>query len=175
MGSANTPCILYLRPWTVKSALPFVRDVHRHLPAVQGAMWAVSARVRGVGVVGCALVGHAARVWSDEEGVLCVIRVAVREDPNDPERGGYKNACSMLYGACSKMARSSGAEDLVTYTLPDEDGTSLRAAGWIDGGLTDGGEHSRPSRRRKPAVDARPKRRWFAPWGKRAKEIRHAA
>ena len=61
-----------------------------------------------------------------------------------------------------------GAEDLVTYTHMDEPGTSLRASGWIDGGLTGGGEHSREKRPRKAAVDSRPKRRWWAPWSARA-------
>lgn len=36
----------------------------------------------------------------------------------------------------------------VTYTLPSEPGTSLRAAGFHFDGLTDGGEWSRPSRPR---------------------------
>jgi hypothetical protein len=64
-----------------------------------------------------------------------------------------------------------GGVDLVTYTHLDEPGITLRAAGWVDGGVTDGGEHDRPSRRRRRAVDASPKRRWFAPWGRRAQEI----
>ena len=56
---------------------------------------------------------------------------------------------------------------LVTYTHLDEPGTSLRAPGWLDDGLTSGGEHDRPSRRRKAAVDPLPKRRWLAPWSAR--------
>jgi hypothetical protein len=146
---------LRLRPWTVKQAKTWVREVHRRLPNVQGALWAVSVR-EADRVVGAALVGHPARVWMADNARLSVLRVAVLE--------GHPNACSMLYGACSRAARAMGAEDLVTYTHLDEPGPSLRAAGWIDGGLTGGGEHSRPSRRRAPAVDANPKRRWWAPW-----------
>lgn len=150
---------LRLRPWTVKQGIPFVSRVHRHLPRVQGAMWCVSLR-RDSDVVGVALVGHPARMLSDDDSSLCVLRVAVMD--------GVHNGCSMLYGACSKAARAFGADNLVTYTLPDEPGVSLRASGWVSDGLTDGGEHDRPSRRRGPAVDARPKRRWWAPWSKRA-------
>lgn len=146
---------LRLRPWTVRQAIPFVASVHRRLPVVQGALWAVSVR-NEKDVVGCALVGHPARVWMVDSATLAVLRVACRE--------GYRNACSMLYGACSRAARAMGAENLVTYTHLDEHGTSLRAAGWIDGGLTDGGEWGRPSRQRALALDGAEKRRWFAPW-----------
>jgi len=146
-----------LRPCTVKRSVPFVREVHRRLPRVQGAMWAVGAWVDGE-LIGVALVGHPARELSAD--TLAVLRVAVLE--------GHRNACSMLYGACARAARAMGADNLVTYTHEDETGVTLKAAGWIDGGLTDGGEHSRPSRRRAPAVDPRPKRRWWAPWSERA-------
>lgn len=150
--------MLTLRPFTVKRAIPFVAQVHRRLPKVQGALWAVSAWAHGE-VVGVALVGHPARELMGD--TLSVLRVAVIE--------GNRNACSMLYGACSRAARAMGADNLVTYTHEDETGVTLKAAGWVYGGLTDGGEHSRPSRRRGPAVDARPKHRWWAPWSKRAR------
>lgn len=150
---------LTLRPWTVKKALPFVRRVHRRLPAVQGALWAVSVR-DGDRVVGCALVGHPARNLAEDETTLAVLRVAVIE--------GHRNACSMLYGACARAARAMGALNLVTYTHLDEHGASLKAAGWIEGGVTKGGEWSREGRQRTLAIDPLPKRRWWAPWSERA-------
>lgn len=146
---------LRLRPWTVKQATPFVLRVHRRLPKVQGALWAVSVR-RGAEVVGCALVGNPSRAWMEDSAVLAVLRVAVLE--------GNANACSMLYGSCSRAARAMGADSLVTYTHGDEHGASLKASGWIDGGMTDGGEYDRPSRARQLVIDPEPKRRWFAPW-----------
>lgn len=90
---------LRLRPWTVKAALPFVRKVHRRLPKVQGAMWAVSVR-EGWSVVGCALVGHAARLLSEDYATLAVLRCAVIE--------GHRNGCSMLYGACVGLVNCAG-------------------------------------------------------------------
>lgn len=149
---------LSLRPWTIKQALPWVYAVHRRLPRVQGGLWAVRVERFGV-IVGCAVVAHAARLLAARD-VLCVVRVAVLES--------QPNACSMLYGACSRAARDMGARGLVTYTHQDEPGTSLRAAGWIDGGLTAGGEHDRKGRRRAPALFPEPKRRWWAPWTERA-------
>lgn len=149
---------LRLRPWTVKQALPFVRRVHRRLKRVQGALWAVSVRL-GDDVVGCAVVGHPARELMHDDATLAVLRVAVLE--------GHRNACSMLYGACSRAARAMGADNLVTYTHADEHGASLKASGWIEGGLTDGGEWGRDARQRPLAIDPLPKRRWWAPWSAR--------
>jgi hypothetical protein len=153
-----TPLALRLRPVTVKRAIPFVGKVHRRLPRIQGAMWAVSVR-DGDALVGVALVGHPARKLA-EDGTLAVLRVAVIE--------GARNACSMLYGACSRAAKAMGAPNLVTYTHGDEHGSSLKASGWVDGGLTDGGEWNSPSRQRALAIDPLPKRRWWAPWSERA-------
>lgn len=149
--------MLTLKPCTVRRALPFVARVHRRLPKVQGAMWAVGVYAQG-DLVGVALVGHPARELMDD--TLSVLRVAVIE--------GVPNGCSMLYGACSRAARAMGAENLVTYTHGDEHGTSLKAAGWIHGGMTDGDEWHRPSRQRALALDPTPKHRWWAPWSKRA-------
>lgn len=158
---------LRLRPITIKRALPFVELVHRRLPDRQGAMWAISVRDLG-GVVGVALVGHPAREYMGDDATLEILRVAVIE--------GYANACSMLYGACSRAARAMGVDNLVTYTHLDEPGTSLKAAGWREHGITKGGEHSRAKRPRKKAVDSGPKRRWFAPWSaKLQEEVRHVA
>ncbi len=36
----------------------------------------------------------------------------------------------MLYGACRRIAREMGYQRVLTYTLPDEGGASLRAAGF---------------------------------------------
>jgi hypothetical protein len=148
---------LRLRPWTVKreTALAFNLEVHRKLKKIQGAMWCVSIR-EGAEIVGVALVGWPSQEQtSDEIDHLRVLRCTVKE--------GHKNGCSMLYGACWRAARAMGVESMDTFTHLDEPGTSLRAAGWIEDGLTSGGEHSRASRPRKPQEDARPKRRWWAP------------
>ena len=121
-------------------------------------MWAASAWA-GDDMIGVALVGHPARELMDD--TLAVLRVAVVE--------GNRNACSMLYGACSRAARALGADNLVTYTHDDESGVSLKAAGWIDGGMTDGGDWSRENRPRTQTLFSNPKRRWWAPWSLRAK------
>lgn len=148
---------LHLRPWTVKrsDALAFVRETHRRLPKVQGAMWCISAR-DDKEIIGVVLVGWPSRMQTTREmDHLRVLRLAVKE--------GYPNACSMLYAAAWRAARAMGATSMDTFTHADESGVSLRAAGWIDGGMTEGGSYDRPSRARNAPVDCRPKRRWWAP------------
>lgn len=76
----------------------------------------------------------------DEEAVMSAPRPEGMREPMTDER-------------LNEIAR--------TYTLPEEPGTSLRAAGFSDQGLTAGGEHSRPSRYRKPALRPDRKRRWM--------------
>ena len=77
---------------------------------------------------------------------------------------GYPNACSKLYSLVARTARQLGYERIVTYTLPEEGGASLRAAGWVlDDGTYGGGSWSREGRPRhdKHPLDA--KSRWWAP------------
>lgn len=161
LNAAAKGAALFVRPWTVRKsdALAFVRVTHRRLPDIQGAMWCVTVRNGNPGrdgVVGVALVGHPSQAQTnDEYEHLRVTRVAVAE--------GHQNACSMLYAACWRAARAMGALRMDTFTHSDERGASLRAAGWIPGGMTAGGEHSRKARPRKAQVDPRPKQRWWAP------------
>lgn len=136
-------------PITVKRALRYVKQWHRHLPNLQGGLFA-AAIAEGSEIVGVGIVGNPAQVWQGS-GRIVITRVAVNFAPN---------GCSMLYGALARAAKALGYREVWTYTLPEEPGTSLRAAGFEDMGLTDGGEHDRPSRRRKPAARPEPKRRW---------------
>jgi hypothetical protein len=155
---------MHLKPCTLKKAIPWVRDTHRHLPKVQGGMWAISIH-DDEKMIGVAIVGHPARLLM-ERGFLCVLRVSVLE--------GHKNACSMLYGACARAAKAMGAAGLVTYTLLDESGTSLRAAGWTHKGISRGGEYNRPSRGRPQAKQPGPKNIWWAPFSEPAPGLKKA-
>lgn len=138
-------------PCTVKEARKIVRQWHRHLPNIQGGLFAVQCVGDDGACLGVAVAGNPARSWQGA-GRLVISRVAT---------DGAENACSMLYGAIARAAKALGYREVWTYTLPDEPGTSLRAAGFIDMGLSDGGEWDRPSRIRKPAIKPEPKRRWM--------------
>ncbi len=140
-----------LAPCTVKFARRIVREWHRHLPEVQGGLFAVRVLGNDLTCLGVGIAGNPSRAWQGT-GRIVISRVATN---------GAENACSMIYGALARAAKAPGYREAWTYTLPDEPGTSLRAAGFIDMGLTDGGEWDRPSRSRAPAAHPDPKRRWL--------------
>lgn len=124
-------------------------------------MWALGC-YDGAELVGVAIVGRPNARLADRPGRLELLRMAVEE--------GCPNACSMLYGACARVARAMGAVDLWTFIHEDEPGTSLKAAGWVSTGLTKGGEWAREARKSRKAIDPAPKEKWWAPWSASLKE-----
>lgn len=151
-------------PCTVKAARAYVRSWHRHLPDVQGGLFAVQV-VDSVGrCVGVGVAGNPARVWQGQ-AKLVISRVAAMDGlPRVTSSSGEEHAapvCTKIYSALCKAARALGYREVWTYTLPEESGRSLRAAGFRDMGLSAGGEHGRPSRPRAPAKRPEPKRRWL--------------
>ncbi len=146
---------MYLTPCTVKAARKLVAAWHRHLPELQGGLFAVACVDSDGNCLGVAVAGNPCRVWQNT-GRLLISRVAT---------AGADNACSMLYGALCRAGKALGYREAWTYTLPEECGASLRAAGFMDMGLTDGGEWDRPSRSRKPALRPDAKRRWLRKLG----------
>lgn len=142
---------LSLAPMTVTQALARVREMHRHLPSLQGGLFAVSVVDQDGQIRGVAIAGNPARVWQGS-GRIAITRVAT---------DGAPNACSMLYGALCRAAKALGYKEVWTYTLPEEPGAPLRAAGFVDMGLSAGGTHDRPSRKRNAPIRPEPKRRWL--------------
>lgn len=144
---------LVLTPCTVRDAMSFVAQHHRHHGAPNGGLWAVAC-AEGEAVVGVAIVAQPLARMLMDGWTAEVIRLCVLE--------GHRNACSMLYSACWRAARALGWKRLVTYTLPEEGGASLRAAGWKLIGEAGGGTWNRTNR---PRVDRHPtqaKLRWEA-------------
>lgn len=92
-------------------------------------------------VVGVAIVGRPVSRILDNGWTLEVNRCC---------SDGTKNACSMLYSAAWRATKALGYKRLITYTLPQEGGASLRGAGWSVVGLRGGGNWNTPSR---PRVD----------------------
>lgn len=141
---------LRIAPCTVKAASRFVREWHRHLPEIQGGLFAAACETASGEVVAVGIAGNPPRAWQGT-GRLVISRVAA-------SAGG--NACGMLYGALSRAADALGYREVWTYTLPHESGKTLKGSGFFDTGLTGGGEWDCPSRRRSAAKHPEPKRRW---------------
>lgn len=153
-----------LAPVTGRAAIKWVADVHRHLPKLQGAMFAVGV-AHGGQIVGMATAGNPARVWQGT-GRMVTTRCAAKSDL--PGIGQHcAPVCTMLYGALCRAAKALGYREAWTYTLPCEPGTSLVAAGFQYMGETSGGEWSREDRARDKAVCALPKKRWMRQLGPR--------
>lgn len=146
-----------LVPTTIKRASRFVAEHHRHNGPPQGALFAVAAEAGGE-LVGVAIVGRPVARRLDDGQTAEVTRLCTT---------GEANACSLLYGAAARAAKALGYRRIVTYTLADEPGTSLRAAGWErDASVKAEGSWSRPSRARTQGDrPAGAKVRWVKRWG----------
>lgn len=141
---------LELCPVTLREARAFVTAHHRHHEAPQGGLFAVGCS-DGSAIVGVAIIGKPVARMADDDYTAEVTRLCTL---------GGRDVCSMLYGASWRACRALGYRRLITYTLAEEGGTSLRAAGWRCIGEAGGGSWSRKAR---PRVDTHPtqvKLRW---------------
>lgn len=134
---------LELVPISLEEANEFVRNHHRHNAVVPGAKFCVAC-ANGKEIVGVAIVGRPIARHADDGWTLEVNRVAT---------DGTRNANSFLYGAVRRAAWALGYKRLITYTLPEESGASLRAAGYRLIGAAGGGTWNRESR---PRIDTHP-------------------
>lgn len=107
-------------PMSIKEVNRLVRRWHRHNGPTQGGLFALGVQKRGE-LVGVAIVGRplARRL---QDGLTCEITRLATD--------GTLYACSSLLGACVRVARELGYQKIITYTLVEESGTSLRAAGF---------------------------------------------
>lgn len=105
---------------TLETANDFVRKLHRHNKPVVGSKFCVGVQ-QDAQLVGVAIVGRPVAPRLDDGFTAEITRVCT---------DGTHNAASMLYGACRKAARAMGYDRIFTYTLPEEGGASLRAAGF---------------------------------------------
>ena len=100
-----------------------------------GFRFAVGAAIGGQ-LVGVAVVGNPVGIGLQDGWTLEVNRSCT---------DGTRNANSILYGAAWRGTRALGFHRLITYTLPEESGSSLRACGWQCIGEAGGGTWNRPN------------------------------
>jgi hypothetical protein len=151
------------RAITLRDANAFVAAHHRHHKPARGCKFVVAAvDVSRRAVCGVAVVGRpVSREIQAREPLTCeVVRVAT---------DGTRNACSFLLARCREAAFAIGYRRVITYTLPEEGGASLKAAGYrrledADGSplLFGGGSWDAPSRRRNDHAPTCPKWLWEA-------------
>jgi hypothetical protein len=112
---------LRLVPMTLAQANEHVAAWHRHNRPVPGAKFSIGAADDDGILHAVAICGRPVARAFDDGDTIEVCRVA---------SDGTRNACSMLYGACSRAAFALGYRRVITYTQIDESGSSLRGAGW---------------------------------------------
>ena len=112
--------MLELAPCSLEEANAFVAIHHRHHHPTPVAKFSIMA-TSGTAVVGVVIVGLPKARLAMDGWTLEVTRLAT---------DGTRNACSLLYGAARRATFALGYKRLLTYTLADETGASLRAAGF---------------------------------------------
>ena len=140
-----------IKPITFKQSSEFINKYHRHHNATVGCKFCVGLYDESK-LIGCAVCGRPVSRFYDD-GLTCEInRVCVLD--------GHKNACSMLYGACCRIAKNMGYKKIITYTLESENGTSLKASNFICEGQA-GGTHWTGKRNKGQKIPDEMKNRWI--------------
>ena len=146
----------HIVPITLRDANSFVTAHHRHHDSVTGCKFAVGLckTVNGEDrLIGVAICGRPVSRMLDDGYTLEINRLCVTEDGN---------CCSMLYGACCRIAKEMGYRKIVTYILQSESGVSLKASNFRLEDDCCGGANWTGSRKRKDnAVPEEMKQRWI--------------
>lgn len=119
---------MVIRPITFRQACDFVSQHHRHHRPTVGCKFSIGL-FEGNKLVGVAICGRPVSRKLDD-GLTCEINRLCTD--------GTYNACSMLYGACSRVAKEMGYEKIITYILESENGASLKASNFVCEGVAGG-------------------------------------
>ena len=138
-----------IKPITFRTACDFVEKYHRHHKPSIGCKFSVGL-YDDENLVGVAICGRPVSRHLDD-GITCEITRLCTD--------GTGNACSMLYGACCRIAKAMGYKLIITYILESENGASLKASNFVCDGIA-GGTHWTGQRNRGQAIPAEMKTRW---------------
>ena len=150
-------------PLTLAQARRYVAEHHRHNEPPIGHRFSIGLERDGR-LIGVVIAGRPIARMADDGRTLELIRLTTEGD---------RNACSRLYSAACRAAFAMGYRQVITYTLEDEPGTSLRASGFTEDGLSGGGDWQRMNQLSwladgsgrltlfdPPKMPTGPKRRW---------------
>jgi hypothetical protein len=145
--------MLIIVPLELQDANELVTRWHRHHEKVIGHRFSSGALdVRENRLVGAAIVSRPVARMTDQRTTVEITRLVT---------DGTRNACSIMYAACARIARELGYQKIQTFILESEPGISLRAAGWTcEDAHAGGGAWAREDR---PRDDSHPlcmKQRW---------------
>lgn len=112
--------MLEIRPISIARANEYVMQFHRHHGKKVGCRFAIAV-YEGGALHGVAICSNPVARKADDGLTLEVSRLCT---------DGTHNACSMLYGACARIAKDMGFNKIQTYILESETGASLKASGW---------------------------------------------
>ena len=123
---------------TQRQAKAFVTEHHRHHTAPRGDIYRVGLEDNDGQLIGVVMVGRPLARGFDYHKVCEVLRLCVLP--------GKKNACTFLLARAARIAREMGFEKIITYILDEENGSSLKAAGWLIDGSVKGRSWSSQTR-----------------------------
>lgn len=137
-------------PITFKQASAYINQYHRHHKATVGCKFCIAVVDDSDQLHGVAVCGRPVSRHLDDGATLEINRVCT---------DGSRNACSMLYGGCCRIAKEMGYKKVITYILESENGSSLKASNFLCEGVA-GGTHWTGSRNRGQKIPAEMKKRW---------------
>ena len=140
-----------IRPATLKEANEYVANFHRHHKPTTGHKFSIKLVNNDGEIVGVAICGRPVSRHLDDGVTLEINRLCTN---------GERNACSMLYGACVRIAKNMGYDKIITYILASEDGASLKASNFICEGEAGGEVWTGERSGRDNGVPKEKKTRW---------------
>ena len=141
---------LHITPITLRAANEYVSNYHRHHKPTRGCKFCIAC-YDGDRLAGVAICGRPVSRCLDNGLTLEVNRLCT---------DGTYNACSKLYGACKRIAKEMGYKKIITYILESENGSSLKASGYICEGKAGGEMWTGKRSGRDNGVPKEKKTRW---------------
>ena len=109
-------------PLTLKKAINFVDNYHKHNKKVVGCKFCIGVEVDNT-LEAVAIVGRPVARRLDDGLTVEILRLCTKQK-------GIKNLCSMLYSRSWRLWKLMGGKRIITYTLEEENGASLKASGY---------------------------------------------
>lgn len=117
-------------PLELREANEFIEKLHRHHKPVQGHRFSIGVEKEGK-LVGVATIGRPVARNTSAKEVLEVTRLCT---------DGTKNACSVLYATAARVGKELGYKKIQSFILDTENGSSLKASGWVFESISSGGQ-----------------------------------